>query len=122
LATSSEEENPMSTRDGSIGTPGATRGVKRLEAMGRSLMLACLALGPVLGIARTAHGDDDLRLGDRVVPTFQAIRLVVDASKPSYSGSVHVSLQVKQPTTHFRFHAQDLQIGKLGLRRSGAQA
>ena len=112
----------MSTRDGSIGCSGTTRGPKRPDRIGRSLIVACLTLGPALGITLPARAEDELRLGEKVVPTFEAIRLVVDSDKPTYTGSVHVALLVKQRTDRFRFHAEEMHIDKISLRRSGAKS
>jgi len=55
------------------------------------------------------------RLGQQVLPTFEAIRLVVDSRQPAYNGAVHIELAVKEEIDTFRFHSKGLEIKKLSL-------
>jgi len=59
---------------------------------------------------------EEMRLDPNVAPTFQAIELNLDAQKTEYSGSVRIELQVKESTTTFRFHAEEMNLTRLELR------
>ena len=61
----------------------------------------------------------DVRLGRDVVPTFQSVRLKLDPDKRSYSGSVHVDLDVLNPTDTVRFHAEGQRLTRITLRQGG---
>ncbi|HVR98006.1 MAG TPA: M1 family aminopeptidase [Thermoanaerobaculia bacterium] len=63
----------------------------------------------------------DVRLGRDVVPTFEAVRLRLDADRPGYSGSVHMTLAVKKPTETFRFHAEGQTLERVALLRVGTE-
>lgn len=56
------------------------------------------------------------RLGRDVVPTFQAVRLELDARKADYTGSVRIELRVHRPVPAFRFHAKEMTFTRLDLR------
>lgn len=71
--------------------------------------------------ASAARAQDDLRLGQDVVPTFESVRLEVDADQTRYSGSVRVELSVRERTSVFRFHALDMELGRLSLRGSAGE-
>jgi alanyl aminopeptidase len=77
-----------------------------------------LLAGGGSGPAGAGPAADEERLGREVVPTFEAIRLTLDASKPDYAGSARIELHVARPTRVVRFHARDLRIESLAL--SGA--
>jgi alanyl aminopeptidase len=77
-----------------------------------SLLFVLLSAAPL-------HAADDLRLGDQVAPIFEAITLVVDANQKNYSGSVHLDLQVRERTSHFRFHAEEMKLDEIVLRPAG---
>jgi alanyl aminopeptidase len=79
---------------------------------GPSLLLVLVAVAP-------AAAADDQRLGRDVVPTFEEVRLVVDAGKPDYTGSVHVELRVIRPARSLRFHAEGPAIERLVLKGRG---
>ena len=72
----------------------------------RFLVLAALVLASNLAAA-------PLRLGTDVVPTSQAVDLIVDPRKDDYTGSVTIDLDVRKAVTSFRFHAEDLTITSL---------
>src|SRR5688572_15513824 len=76
--------------------------------------------GLALSVVPPARASDNLRLDDNVAPTFQAISLVVDADQKSYTGSVHVELQVQKRTNSFRFHAEEMKLDKIVLRRAAS--
>jgi alanyl aminopeptidase len=80
---------------------------------GRRLLLAALVL-LVAARASLATAATD-RLGHDVLPTFQAVRLDVDARRADYSGSVEISLKVAEATDRFRLHARDMEIRSLTL-------
>jgi alanyl aminopeptidase len=50
------------------------------------------------------------------MPTFQSIRLKIDADKEEYSGSVRVELAVNRATDTFQFHAEGQSFERLELR------
>ena len=71
----------------------------------------------LLFLLSTALAADTIRLGSDVVPTAQVITLTTDPRKDDYSGSTRVELEVKKATNAFRFHAEDLTIGSLSLKK-----
>lgn len=75
----------------------------------RAICLFAALLCAAAGQANT------LRLGTDVVPVAQQIRLHVDPREASYSGSVRIELEVKEPVSMFRFHAAGLTIRSLQL-------
>ena len=60
--------------------------------------------------------DNIHRLPTDVTPTFQAIRLTLDAAQPNYTGSVRVELRVAKTTPSIQFHAQEMTLDKVVLR------
>ena len=87
----------------------------RRMALAGVFMSLCIPLTS----GRPADAAESLRLGDDVAPTFEAVSLVLDADQKSYTGTVHVELRVKQRTSHFRFHAEEMKLEKILLRRAG---
>ena len=81
----------------------------RLVALSFLLLFASLASADVV------------RLGNDVVPLSESVMLTVDPRKDDYTGSVKVDLEVKKATPAFRFHAEDLTIGTMTLKK-GATA
>ncbi len=73
--------------------------------MAAVLLLACAMSG-----AAPAVADDPGRLDPRVAPTFEDVRLVLDARKPDYSGDVRIDLKVAVAVSAFKFHARDLDM------------
>jgi alanyl aminopeptidase len=65
--------------------------------------------------------DDPLRLADDVRPTFQTIELRLDPQSTSFSGSVHIDLEVRAATSRFRFHARSLTLERVVLRGPGGE-
>ena len=79
-----------------------------------------LALTAVAALAATAHAETPKaaaghRLGTDVVPVFEAVRLVADARKPDYSGTVRIELDVRKPAAGFSLHAKEMDIRRLAL-------
>ena len=80
------------------------------ESMKRAFAVLLLALAPLAPAAT-------VRLGENVVPVTQSIAVHVDPRLDTFRGSVDVELDVKRPARAFRFHAQDLSIVSLSLRK-----
>ncbi len=90
--------------------PSLWRSTASQTCLWRSLLIAVAsALLPMSAVA-------DFRLGDDVIPTFQAIELEIDAGQSDYRGSVRIELDVQRATDHFRLHSEGLTLGKLVLR------
>ncbi len=77
---------------------------------------ALILIAAVRSTAPLAAPADDQRLGRDVVPTFEEVRLVVDAGEPTYTGSARVDLRVSRPARSFRFHAEGPTIERLVLK------
>jgi alanyl aminopeptidase len=75
-----------------------------------TLAAAALALGAV-----SSPNAEAARLGQAVVPTFQAVELEVDADQADYRGSVRITLEIVQPTDHFRLHAREMELESVAL-------
>ena len=73
-------------------------------------LLLLLLLVPSLHAAQ-------IRLGEDVVPTAEAVALTTDPRSDAYGGSVRIDLVVRKATNTVRFHAQDLTITALKLTR-----
>lgn len=69
-----------------------------------------LTIGQLVGLA-----SDTERLKKDVVPTFQTINMKIDARETTYGGNVNMSLTVKNQTSSFIFHAEDMSIIDLVL-------
>jgi len=78
-----------------------------------------LSAGVFAATASPAAEGLDVRLGRDVVPTFQQVRLKLDPDKRSYTGSVHVELDVLVPTDTVRFHAEGQRLTRISLRQGG---
>ena len=76
----------------------------------------------MLLITGLVSGADDLRLTRAVVPTSESVHLTLDAGKPGYTGSVRVELQVNEPVTDFRLHAEEMSLGRVTLTTAGGDA
>ncbi|HXO20145.1 MAG TPA: M1 family aminopeptidase, partial [Thermoanaerobaculia bacterium] len=82
--------------------------------------LAALLLAPAAAYAAaSAPPAPDVRLGDDVAPTFEAVRLDLDAAKADYRGSVRVDLTVRRAVSAFRFHALGQTFTRTALWREG---
>ncbi|HZF12825.1 MAG TPA: M1 family metallopeptidase, partial [Thermoanaerobaculia bacterium] len=89
----------------------------------RAAALALLAglLAPFAATAAATAEGADLRLGDAVLPTFEAIRLRVDPAGKEYSGTVAVDLTAHRATDGFRLHARGQTLGRFVLTRDGRE-
>src|SRR3954470_12062842 len=99
------------------------RGFRHASALSLlRLLFAVLAPGAAAVAAAAETGAaPDLRLGDDVRPTFEAIRLRLDPAQKEYSGAVALDLTVRRPTDRFRFHARGQTLGRLALTRDGKE-
>ncbi len=79
------------------------------------VLLAFAALVPAA--AAGAEEQADVRLGADVVPTFQSIRLKLDADQRNYSGAIHTDLRVAKATNIIRLHAEDQDFQRVSLRQ-----
>jgi len=75
-------------------------------------LLAALLMLPA---APRAGESPDVRLGRDVMPLFQSIRLHLDADKRSYSGSVHVDLDVKRAVSELQLHSEGQKLVRVTL-------
>jgi alanyl aminopeptidase len=76
--------------------------------------LVVLALAALPATVRSAPAAE-ARLGHAVAPTFEAVRLKLDAGQTDYSGSVRVDLRASEPASTFRFHAEGQKLTRLAL-------
>jgi alanyl aminopeptidase len=84
-------------------------------------LLALLSLSPGGLAAQTPGGQGDVRLGDDVLPTFEAIQLRVDPGQKEYSGRVVVDLTARRTTGAFHFHALGQTLSRVALTRVGGK-
>ncbi len=102
----------MQPRSGIAGA-AASSAVLALVAAFTFTAASFLAGAPLLA------ADDDQRLRRDVVPTFESVRLVVDAGRRDYTGSAHVDLRARVPARSFRFHAEGLIFERVTLSGPG---
>jgi alanyl aminopeptidase len=83
-----------------------------------SVRVALVAIA-LIAFAGTPRAEEapDVRLGRDVVPTFESVRLRLDADRDDYSGSVHVDLHVEHATSVVRLHARGQSLDRLVLRQ-----
>ncbi len=84
--------------------------------MRRILLLAGLLVGTAHVFAET---DGDYRLPAGVTPTSQAIELLLDPSRPDYTGTTTINLTVEQPTDKIALHQLDLDFANITLVSGG---
>src|SRR5258706_3670656 len=84
----------------------------------RTTLALTAFLGGIASAAAPARADVG-RLPTDIVPTFEAIRLDLDADKMDYSGAVRVELKVLKATKTIQFHAQEMKLGKIVLIGKG---
>ncbi len=75
-----------------------------------------IVLAGAIGVREAQALTAQHRLESVVVPTSEALRLDLDASKPDYSGSARIALRVSAATDSFQFHALELNLVKMTLR------
>ena len=86
--------------------------MKRLSRSVTSLLPAALLL-----VAADSYAADPARLSRDVLPTFETVRLNVDARGKEYSGSVTIELNVRAAADSFRLHAREMTLQRVTLRR-----
>ena len=64
----------------------------------------------------TASASGSGRLRRDVLPTYERLKLNLDARKPGYSGSAHIDLRVVTSVDSFQFHSEGLTIRRATLR------
>jgi len=75
-----------------------------------------LLAGTVALLPQAGHASGSGRLDRVVVPTFESVRLVLDARKATYTGSVHVDLKATASADSFQLHSEGLTIRRVALR------
>ena len=65
---------------------------------------------------RPAAAEDLLRLPTEIQPSFQEIRLDLDARKQDYSGSTRIELRVSSQVPAIHFHAQEMILTRVELK------
>jgi len=78
-----------------------------------------LALTAAVFVGALSSSSEAARLGQEIVPTFQAVELEVDADQKDYRGSVRITLEVVEPTDHFRLHAREMELESVALEGPG---
>ena len=102
---------PLKGRD-----PGSFHSYERVPMHTRALLLA-LVLGPAAVSAADAP-QQRVVLPTDVVPIHYALAVIPDAAHMSFTGSVQIDLDVKQPTRRIQLNAADLSFGKVSLSGS----
>jgi len=91
-----------------------------MSAHPRRVLLAASAVF-LLFASRAARAEQaPTRLDHAAIPTAESVDLTCDPEKPDYSGTSHITLDVKQPTDVLRFHARTLTIDSAKLTSSKA--
>ena len=78
-----------------------------------------VVLGILLGIGAAAtpsNAGESIRLGTKVVPTFQFVSLRIDADETDYDGNTRIELRVREATDTIRLHADDMPVQQVVLR------
>ncbi|HXL15267.1 MAG TPA: M1 family metallopeptidase [Methylomirabilota bacterium] len=70
--------------------------------------------------AGTAAASGSARLPREVLPTFERIKLNLDARKKSYAGTAHIDLSVKSAVDSFQFHSEGITLRGVTLRNGKA--
>src|ERR1700741_2386949 len=79
----------------------------------RALIFAIAAL--LLAAPASAETGSN-RLPADVTPTFQSVRLDLDADKADYTGSTRIEINVQKEVSAIRFHALEMQLKRVSLR------
>ena len=77
------------------------------------LVVALLTLALPEG---TAMASGSGRLRRDVLPTYERLKLTLDARKPNYTGSAHIALRVAAAVDSFQFHSEGLTLRSVTLR------
>ena len=78
-----------------------------------ALLFLALLVGPAV---RLAAAEEVHRLQTEIQPTFQEIRLDLDARKQDYAGSVRIELKVATEVQSIQFHAQEMKLTRVLLQ------
>ena len=89
----------------------------RVSSLKKLLAVTILLPLLLLPLPLKAEEPSPLRLDRKVVPTAQAIDLILDAGRSDYTGAVRIDLQVNETTDSFRFHAEELKLTAVRLKR-----
>jgi len=73
-------------------------------------LLAAIAVLTTPALANADAVVDPGRLDHAIVPTREEVRLVLDADRSDYTGSVNVALEAVKPSDVIRFHARALKV------------
>ncbi len=76
--------------------------------------LAAIALAFASVVPALAE-DTSTRLPGDVVPTFQSVRLDLDADKTTYTGSTRIEITVRKEIAAIRFHAVEMELKRISL-------
>ena len=85
------------------------------RALAVPMLLAVLLLVPAFR-ASTAFASGSERLRREVLPTYERLKLNLDARKKTYSGSAHIDLRVTTSVDSFQFHSEGLTLRRVTLR------
>lgn len=80
--------------------------------------ISCLVVVALLTCALpagTATASGSGRLRRDVLPTYERLKLTLDARKPDYSGSAHIALRVAAAVDSFQFHSEGLTLRSVTL-------
>ena len=61
----------------------------------------------------------DYRLPSDVIPVQQSVNLQLDPDQTDYTGSTTIQIEVKKATQTFEFHAEEMELTKVTLRKDG---
>jgi len=87
-----------------------------MHAISRITRVLSIAICLIISIRYSAiYAADTERLKRDVIPTFQSINLKIDARETEYGGNVNMALTVKNQTSSFIFHAEEMTIVDLVL-------
>jgi aminopeptidase N len=92
---------------------------RTITTLMKSVALACTA---GLAFHPAAHASGDLRLGSTVVPTAESLRLVTDANHTDYTGTARIELEVRERTSAFRLHAEEMNLDSVTLQPAASSS
>jgi cytosol alanyl aminopeptidase len=85
----------------------------------RFLRPRCLLFAFILSSLVRADQPPTLRLPNTVAPTSYRVELTLDPSKPTFSGSIAIQAEIKQPVDTIWLNATHLQVQEASLQLSG---
>ena len=84
----------------------------------RLTVLLAVLVWPAL-LAAAEYTPPHFRLGDKVVPTHYALNLTIQPDEAGFSGSIDITLNVKEETPVIWLNAQELQVTEASLKKDG---